>query len=116
MISNATYPALDAKPAPWSPRIQALLRRDARFRGRHDHRRARRGGGDAGVERLAAVASLAAQAGIDLLLLTGSEASSDAAYERVVRAAERGRIPAAALRASYERILALKTEIRLRAR
>ena len=42
MISNASYPALDAKPAPWSPRVQALLRDELGFTGRHDHRRARR--------------------------------------------------------------------------
>ena len=33
MLSNATYPALDAKPAPWSPSIQALLRRELGFTG-----------------------------------------------------------------------------------
>ena len=33
MISNATYPALDAKPAPWSPRIQSLLRDELGFEG-----------------------------------------------------------------------------------
>ena len=81
MISNATYPALDAKPAPWSPRIQSLLRHELGFDGRHDHRRARRRGRD---ERAvaASVAALAAQAGVDLLLLTGSEASSAAAFEQ----------------------------------
>jgi hypothetical protein len=45
---------------------------------------------------------------VDILLLTGSEASSAAAYERLVAAASAGRIPAAALRRSYDRILALK--------
>lgn len=107
MISNATYPALDAKPAPWSPRIQALLRRELGFEG-VTITDALEGAAATRGRTVAAVASLAAQAGIDLLLLTGSEASSDAAFERVVRAAEQGRIPAAALRASYERILALK--------
>jgi beta-N-acetylhexosaminidase len=107
MISNATYPALDAKPAPWSPRIQALLRRELGFEG-VTITDALEGAAATRGRTVAAVASLAAQAGIDLLLLTGSEASSDAAYERVVRAAEQGRIPVAALRASYERILALK--------
>ena len=33
MISNATYPALDVKPAPWSMRIQSLLRSDLGFTG-----------------------------------------------------------------------------------
>jgi beta-N-acetylhexosaminidase len=107
MISNATYPALDAKPAPWSPAIQALLRNEFGFAGvtitdALDGAAATRG------RTVAAVTSLAAQAGIDLLLLTGSEASSSAVYERVVLAAEQGKIPVAALRASYARILTLK--------
>ena len=115
MISNATYPALDSKPAPWSPRIQTLLRRELGFTGvtitdALDGAAATRG------RALPAVASLAAQAGIDLLLLTGSEASSAAAFERVVAVADEGRISRAALRASYDRILALKRSVRLRSR
>jgi beta-N-acetylhexosaminidase len=57
---------------------------------------------------LPSVAVLSAQAGVDLLLLIGSEASSDTVYEHLVVAAEAGRIPAASLRRSYDRILALK--------
>ena len=107
MISNATYPALDTKPAPWSPRIQALLRDQLSFEGATitdslDDAAATRG------RTIASVASLAAQAGIDLLLLTGSEASSDGAYESVVRAAEQGKVSVAALRRSDARITALK--------
>ncbi len=107
MISNATYPALDPKPAPWSTKIQSLLRRELRFGGvtitdALDGAAATRG------RTLPSVAALAAQAGIDLLLLTGSEASSAAAFERVVTVAEQGRLSAAALEASYERIMELK--------
>ena len=107
MISNATYPALDSKPAPWSPRIQSLLRGELGFQGvtisdALDGAAATRGRG------LASVAALAAQAGVDLLLLTGSEVSSAAAYERVAAVAERGGISPVALRASYARIVALK--------
>ena len=51
---------------------------------------------------------LSAQAGVDILLFTGSEASSAAAFERIATAAAAGRIPAAALQRSYDRILALK--------
>ena len=112
MISNASYPALDSKPAPWSPRIQSLLRNELGFEGvtitdALDGAAATRG------RTLPSVAVLAAQAGVDLLLLTGSEASSAAAYERLVAAAAEGRIPAAALRRSYDRILALKRRLRL---
>jgi len=107
MISNATYPSLDAKPAPWSPRIQVLLRAQLSFEGvtitdALDGAAASRG------RTIDGVASLAAQAGIDLLLLTGSESSSDRAYESVVRAAEHGKISVAALRRSAARIASLK--------
>ncbi|WP_411278325.1 glycoside hydrolase family 3 N-terminal domain-containing protein [Gaiella sp.] len=110
MISNATYPALDAKPAPWSPRIQALLRSTLGFEGvtitdSLDGAAASRG------RTIESVSSLAAQAGIDLLLLTGTEASSGGAYESVVRAAERGKIPVAGLQRSYARITALKEAV-----
>lgn len=107
MISNATYPGLDAKPAPWSTRLQSLLRDDLGFQGvtisdALDGAAATRG------RAVTSVAVLAAQAGIDLLLLTGSEASSAAAFARVVGAAERGRISRTALEASYVRIMTLK--------
>ena len=108
MISNASYPALDSKPAPWSPRIQSLLRNELGFKGvtitdALDGAAATRG------RTLPSVAVLSAQAGMDILLLTGSEASS-AARLRAPRRGRRssGRIPAAALRRSYDRILALK--------
>ncbi len=107
MISNATYAALDSKPAPWSTKVQSLLRDDLGFRGvtisdALDGAAATRG------RALASVATLAAEAGVDLLLLTGSEASSAAAFERVAGTAERGLISRAALEASYHRIMTLK--------
>ena len=37
MVSNASYAALDGKPAPWSPRIQRLLRDELGFTGRDHH-------------------------------------------------------------------------------
>jgi beta-N-acetylhexosaminidase len=110
MISNATYPALDSKPAPWSPRIQSLLRRDLGFTG-VTITDALDGAAATRDRTLPAVTTLAAQAGIDLLLLTGSEASSAAAFDRVVAVADQGRISGAALRASYDRILALKGSV-----
>jgi len=54
------------------------------------------------------VAVLSAQAGVDLLLLIGSESSSERVYDRLVVAAQQGRIPFASLRRSYDRIQALK--------
>jgi beta-N-acetylhexosaminidase len=107
MISNASYPALDSKPAPWSSRIQSLLRTELGFKGvtitdALDGAAATRG------RTVQSVTVLSAQAGNDILLLTGSEASSAAAYERLVTAASSGRVPPAALRRSYDRVLALK--------
>ena len=107
MISNASYPALDSKPAPWSPRIQSLLRNELGFQG-VTITDALDGAAATRRRTLQSVAVLSAQAGVDILLFTGSEASSAAAFERLVTAAAEGRIPAAALRRSYDRILALK--------
>jgi beta-N-acetylhexosaminidase len=108
MISNATYPAIDAKPAPWSPRLQSLLRGGLGFEGATisdalDGAAATRG------RTLPSVALLASQAGVDLLLLIGSESSSSAVYQHLVAAAEDGRLPGASLRRSYDRIQVLKS-------
>jgi len=107
MVSNATYPALDAKPATWSPRIQAVLRSSLGFKG-VTMTDSLDGAAASRSRTVEGVASLAAQAGIDLLLLTGSESSSARAYESVVRSAERGTISVADLRQSYARIASLK--------
>ncbi len=108
MISNATYPSLDSKPAPWSPKVQSLLRGRLGFRGvtisdALDAAAATRG------RPLPSVAVLSAQAGVDLLLLVGSESSSTSVYDRLLAAAKSGKITLASLRRSYDRILALKT-------
>ena len=54
------------------------------------------------------LALCAARAGTDMLLLTGSEASTRAVYESLVDAATTGSLSRTVLRASYTRILALK--------
>ena len=107
MISNATYPALDSKPAPWSTAIQRLLRRDLGFSGA-TITDALEGAARTRGRTPALVASLAIQAGVDFVLLTGSEAASAAAYDRALAAAQRGAISERSLRISYDRILALK--------
>ena len=109
MLSNASYPALDAKPAAWSARVQAILRGPLGFRGvtitdALDAAAATRG------RDVASVAVLSAQAGVDLLLVTGNEGTSARVFDRLARSAEQGRIPAASLRRSYDRILALKRD------
>ena len=109
MLSNATYPAWDAvHAAGWSPAIvRTLLRDQLGFRGvtitdSLDGTASVRG---ISVRRIAAAA---ARAGTDLILTTGSEASTRAVYAYLVAEATAGSIPTSLLQASYARILALK--------
>ncbi len=53
----------------------------------------------------------AAQAGTDMVLLTGSEPSTKATYASLLLAAQNGAIPLATLQASSDRILALKATV-----
>jgi beta-N-acetylhexosaminidase len=107
MISNATYPALDSKPAPWSPRVQSLLRGELGFKG-VTISDALDGAAKTRGRMLPSVSVLAAQAGVDLILLTGSESSSAAVFDALVAAAGRGALPTGSLQRSYDRIQALK--------
>ncbi len=109
MLSNATYTAWDPYAAAgWSPAVNTtLLRTTLGFRGVTisdglDGTAASRG------LTTAHLAFRGAKAGTDMLLVTGSEATSRGVYASLVAAAVAGTIPAALLRASYTRILALK--------
>lgn len=113
MLSNAVYTAYDnTNAAGWSTAIvTTLLRNKLRFRGvtitdSLD--------GAAHVRHLsdAALAIRAANAGTDLLLLTGSEWATRGAYETLLRAAISGRLDRSRLLASYKRILALKGRLK----
>ena len=109
MLSNATYPAYDSvNAAGWSRAISVtLLRHVLGFTGvtitdsldGTAHAR----GIPAGT-----LAVRAALAGTDMILTTGSEASTRAVYAKLLAAATSGAIPRATLLASYDRILALK--------
>jgi beta-N-acetylhexosaminidase len=112
MLSNATYPAFDATAAAgWSGAIgDTLLRHDMGFRGvtitdSLDGTAKARGvsSGD--------LAELAAKAGTDLLLVTGTEGTSAAVFKRLVGDLGEGSLERATLAASYERILALKASL-----
>jgi len=109
MLSNATYSAYDAiNAAGWSRAIGVtLLRRDLGFTGvtitdALD--------GTAFARGLTArlLAFRAARAGTDMILTTGSEASTRAVYATLLRKATDGSLSRVMLRASYDRILALK--------
>ena len=109
MLSNATYTAYDPfNAAGWSRAIGVTLLRDelgftgATITDSLDGTGAARGLSD----RLLAVR--AARAGTDMILITGSEATSQAVYATLVREARDGSILTATLQASWDRILALK--------
>jgi beta-N-acetylhexosaminidase len=111
MLSNASYVALDGKPATWSPAIaNGLLRGELGFSGvtitdSLDAAAAVRGW------TTPRTAILAAQAGVDLLLVTGSEATSRGVFSRLLRAAREGRLPLPGLERSYERVAGLRGRI-----
>jgi beta-N-acetylhexosaminidase len=107
MMSNASYTPYGEEPGAWSPRLQTLLRGELGFEG-VTITDALDGAATTRGRSLSSATTLAAEAGVDLLLLTGSEASSAAAYERLVTLAQGGRIALPSLRRSYDRIVALK--------
>jgi len=110
MLSNATYPAYDPyNAAGWSHAIgTTLLRRTLGFTGvtitdsLNGTARAR------GLYP-STLALRAARAGTDMILLTGSESTTRAAYTRLLDAARAGTISRTRLAASYDRILAMKS-------
>jgi beta-N-acetylhexosaminidase len=111
MLSNATYTAYDSvHPAGWSPTIiNGLLRGQLGYRGvtitdSLDGTAASRGMTDI------TLAEHAASAGTDMILITGSEATSAGVFADLVAKAKSGAIPLASLQASYSRILALKSQ------
>ena len=111
MLSTAVYPAYSPRAAAWSKAIAVtLLRHDLGFKGatitdsltsaaavRHT--------------TASALAVKSAGVGVDLLLVTGPASTSRAAYAAVLGAARSGAIPLASLRASYARIIKLKSRI-----
>ncbi len=109
MLSNATYTAYDgSNAAGWSHAIGSdLLRGSLGFAGvtmtdSLDGTAAARG------VSATSLALRAARAGTDMLLLTGSEASTASTYTSLVSAATAGTISRSTLEASLARILALK--------
>ena len=113
MLSNAIYDAYDrTNAAGWSRAIATtLLRRELGFRGvtitdSLDGAAHARGIAPNGL------ASAAANAGADLILLTGGEVATRNVYTTLLQAAQRGRVHRSSLLASYQRILALKAALR----
>jgi beta-N-acetylhexosaminidase len=112
MLSNATYDAYDrVNAAGWSRAISTqLLRGQLGFRGvtitdsldgaAHTRRIPPNG-----------LAIGAANAGTDLILVTGGEAASRSVFTSLLRAAQSGRVHRSSLDASYRRIQALKATV-----
>ena len=109
MLSNAVYGAYDrGNAAGWSPAIATtLLRRQLGFRGA-TITDSLDGAAHARGLPTDALATRAARAGTDLILVTGSEAASRSVYSSLLRAARAGRLGQPRLLASFRRILALK--------
>ncbi|HSB38937.1 MAG TPA: glycoside hydrolase family 3 N-terminal domain-containing protein [Gaiellaceae bacterium] len=112
MLSNAIYDAYDpVNAAGWSRAVATtLLRRELGFRGVSttdslDGAARVRGTAPNGL------AIGAANAGTDLILVTGSEAVTRRVYASLLRAARSGRIGRSTLESSYRRILALKARL-----
>ena len=112
MMSNAVYTAYDPwNAAGWSRAIGTyLLRGQLGYRG-VTITDSLDGAAHARGTAVGPLGVRAARAGTDLILVTGSEPSSRAAYRSLLRAATAGRIDRARLLASYKRILALKAKL-----
>jgi beta-N-acetylhexosaminidase len=110
MLSNATYPAWDAdNAAGWSKAIgTTLLRSSLGFKG-VTMTDSLDGTANARGVSTASLAVRAAKAGTDMLLLTGSEASSAAVFKVLYDKARTGAIARTTLTQTYARILALRT-------
>ncbi|HEY8870372.1 MAG TPA: glycoside hydrolase family 3 N-terminal domain-containing protein [Candidatus Limnocylindrales bacterium] len=112
MLSNATYSAYDPNNAAgWSHAISVDLLRGSlgytavSITDSLDGTAASRGVSEASL------ALKAASAGTDMILLSGSEATTSSTYSTLLFAAQNGTIPSTTLQASYNRIIALKTKL-----
>ncbi len=112
MLSNATYAAFDPLAAAgWSRAIATtLLRQQLGFAG-VTITDSLTGTASARGMSPSQLAVSAADAGVDMILVTGSESSTLTVYASLMTAAGEGRISRTALTASYDRILALKVDI-----
>jgi beta-N-acetylhexosaminidase len=112
MLSNAIYDAYDpVNAAGWSRAIAStLLRRELGFSGVSMTDSL---DGAAHVRGIPpnGLAIGAANAGTDLILLTGSEAATRSVFTSLLRAAQSGRIGRVTLETSYARILRLKARL-----
>jgi beta-N-acetylhexosaminidase len=111
MLSTAAYPALASRAAAWSPKIATdLLRTRLGFHGVTITDSLTSAAAVRGVG-VGVLAVRSARVGVDLLLVTGSEGTSKAAFQAVLEQARSGAIPLGDLKVSYSRIVRLKSRI-----
>ena len=112
MLSNATYTAYDAaNAAGWSHAIgTTLLRNQLGFRGVTITDSLTGTAVSRGVSQTS-LSLRSARAGTDMILVTGSEASTRAVYSALLAAAQGGSIARSTLLVSYSRIIALKAHL-----
>jgi beta-N-acetylhexosaminidase len=112
MLSNAAYPAYDsANAAGWSHAISVgLLRTTLGFTGVTITDSLNGAAAARGVS-VTSLAVKAARAGTDMILLSGSEASTRSTYASLLLDAQNGTIPLSTLQTSYYRVLALKAGV-----
>ena len=112
MLSNATYTAYDAgNAAGWSTAIVKNLLRDQLGFDGATMTDSLDGTAHARGVSTASLALKAAHAGTDLILLTGSEATSSGVFTALYDAAKAGTLPRTQLITSYERIAGLKARL-----
>jgi beta-N-acetylhexosaminidase len=109
MLSNATYIAWDSKHAAgWSRAIAVdLLRTQLGFRG-VSITDSLNGTAHSRGTTARALAWKAMRAGVDMVMFTSRESTTDSAFDYLVARAKAGAIPADELRAAYDRVVALK--------
>jgi beta-N-acetylhexosaminidase len=109
MLSNAIYPAWDAENAAgWSPAIANDLLRDTLGYQGVTITDSLDGTAHARGVPTRTLAVKAAAAGTDLILVTGSESTSAEVFAELVKESRGGGIARSTLRASFDRIVALK--------
>jgi beta-N-acetylhexosaminidase len=110
MLSNAIYSAWDStNAAGWSKPMAAFIRNDLGYTG-VTITDSLTGTSSAYGITATTLAARACRAGTDMVMLTGTEASTAASFRGLMAYAESGSIPTATLRTSYARILALKSQ------
>ena len=111
MLSTAVYPAYSSRAAAWSHAIAVtLLRTNLGFHGVTVTDSLNSAAAVRGTTP-SVLAVRSATVGVDLLLVTGSQSTSQAAFNAVLAQARSGAISIAGLKASYSRILTLKKRL-----